>query len=234
MQQPVVELSVSPSAAPLEHSRPKLAGWSGSPAIAARPPRRRHHAAADAAIGTGRRRLPPSRRSLSAIDRQDRHGKQIRPPSSAHRQRSGRAFVGRHGLAALELDDPAVQRAGHRAALHDALRRAARRDAGNDRPARNIDRRRCGTWRSAARSRRGCTRRAPRGCRRASPTSIQSLRIPRTSVSRRPSSAEFRALRRRAARSAHGSVCTKRCEWRKRSCERAALLGVVDETLACT
>ena len=53
---------VSPSAAPLEHSRPKLAGCSGSPAIALPSAAASDDAAADAAIGAGRSRPRAHRR----------------------------------------------------------------------------------------------------------------------------------------------------------------------------
>jgi hypothetical protein len=45
-----------------------------------------------------------------------------KPLEWSKRARARAALVGRHRLAVLEADLPAVQRAGHRLAVHDALR----------------------------------------------------------------------------------------------------------------
>ena len=215
-QQPVRQSpSVSPSAAPLEHSRPKLAGCSGSPRDARRPLRpRRRSRRRNRGRWCGRRSRRLRRRRAAQAD------------MHVARRRAAPATVGAQpssGATAspvVELDHPVVQRAGRRrrpctmpsrqrARLVRAAVDAARRRRSSPVRKTAIGRPRLADAQPARAAARDVVERARR--------SIQSAVMSRRHADRRRA-ARTRARRRPAARSAQGSFCAKRCECRKRAC----------------
>ena len=203
--------SVSPSAAPFEHSRPRLAGCSGSPRDASpsagdgrrRRSRRRNrgrwcgsaalaHAAAQrgaasshdgSAAGCARRRAAPRRSACSPR----------RAPSASPR---------------VQLDDPVVQRAGDARAVHDALRQrpALVRAAVDQREDLVV----AGAEHRDRRRRRGrTTQRAPRrGMSSTRPiVDPASMRAVHRAHCRPRRAARYSCAAAPAARSAQGSSC---------------------------
>ena len=158
----------------------------------------------------------PARRASVA---QDGSASRMRSPSSRTGTVGVQPSSGASASAAVQLDDPVVQRAGHRAAVHDALATAARPCAGSGRSARRSRRRRCGTRRSARRPASTRAARRGAGCRRArrSRSSSCGRSLARHRADLAPA-ARYSCAAAPAARSAQGRFWTKRCENRKRRC----------------
>ena len=178
------------SVAPLVHSRPKLAGCSGSPRtpVICSPCDLDDHAAADAAVragGAGFVHAWPVLLVRSSDGEPARcHVRASSVPSGIEVDRAAvhlarellrAALVRRAGAAVRKLDGPVVQRAGDAGRRTRCPATAVRPCAGSGRAARTPGPGRCGTPRrpAAAAAPRGASR-AP-GCRRPGRSPVQSF-----------------------------------------------------------